>query len=317
MGLSHRRMCGSIKNMTLQTIESLLPLCILFVALAAMLAILQRVVVDIRARAGNGDFSELHLRSPGESIWSKLDRTAQEITAYGVAVFVVPLSLYTVYLSYLHFGRASGQWTETVYLVCLSVGFVVYGGNRLRRLVNKQRHLRRVYAGLQVVAQEINQLMLSGHRVFHDFPTGQFNIDHIIVGPNGVYTVQSRVPSDLESVNGHQDSTVYLDGQVLRFQERVDTRTVSNAAFQAAWLANWLLTTSGIALRVQALLTVPGWTIQTLRQGEVLGADPHQVGRIVAHHPTSRLTEKATLQICSQIEDKCRVPAAQELPAGN
>jgi hypothetical protein len=302
---------------TLQTIESLLPLCILFVTLAAMLSLLQRVVGDIRSRAGNGDFSELHLRSPGESIWSKLDRTSQEITAYGVAVFAVPLTLCTVYLSYLFFSRGSGEWTETVYLSCLCVGFLIFGGNKLRRLVNKRRHLQRVYAGLQVVAQEISQLMLSGHRVFHDFPTGQFNIDHIIVGPSGVYTVQARIPSDLEPANGRGDPTVYLDGQVLRFHKRVDTRTVSNAAFQAAWLANWLLTTSGIALRVQALLTVPGWKIQTLRQGEVLAADPHQVGRMVIRHPAGRLTDKVTRQIWTQIEDKCRAPAAQANPAGH
>lgn len=42
-------------------------------------------------------------------------------------------------------------------------------------------------------AEEINQLMRQGFTTFHDVPAEPgFNIDHVIVGPTGVFAVETK-----------------------------------------------------------------------------------------------------------------------------
>lgn len=297
---------GERMNLTMGKIEDLLPLFLMFGVLVLMLIFFQRKLSRIRSEKAVASPHDLPLRGPGESILDRIDRSAAELAAFGVAAAVLPLVLLLTYISYLHFSGKSGGWMDLVYLVCLSVGFIPYGVNKLRRINAKIKRLRRVYAGVQAVALEINRLMLSGYHVYHDFPSGRFHIDHVIIGPTGVFTVQSRIPSCFDRGNLRRGDTISAVGNALSLSQTTDTVSIQTTAFHASWLANWLLTATGEALRVQPLLTLPGWTIDCLDEQEVIVVEAAGIKGVVRTTSINPLTSGKIQRLCAEIETKYR-----------
>lgn len=87
---------------------------------------------------------------------------------------------------------SSMSWTLTI---ILGIGLTVYCLTNLLKHLNLRRSYQLGYEGEIAVGQELNQLMLDGYRVYHDFPGDKFNIDHIVVGPPGVFAVETKARS--------------------------------------------------------------------------------------------------------------------------
>ncbi len=290
----------------LETFEELLPLFLMFGVLLALLAIFQRKLGGINAGRAYGRLDDLPFRIPGASVLDRFDRTTSEFTIFAVAVAVVPLTLLVSYLAYLYLSGKNAKLMDMVYLTCLLVGFLLYGTHKLRRLDAKKKRLQRVYTGLQMVAQEINGLMSSGYQVYHDFPSGRFHIDHIIVGPNGVFTIQSRIPSCFDGAVERRHFVIKAMGKELRAAKTTDAVSIRTTAIHAAWLANWLLTAAGEAVRVQPLLTLPGFTIDAVDTADVIMADPARIVGVVRTTCVNPLTPETIQRLCAEIEIKYR-----------
>jgi hypothetical protein len=299
-------------NFNLASIENLLPLLLMFGVLVAMLAGLQRKLEAIRSQTTDIYPPKMFLRSPGESTLNRIDRATSELLTFGIAVAVVPLILLLTYLAYVYIARRPQGGLEIAYLICLSVGFLLYGGNKLRRLSLKKKRLRKIYAGLQSVALEINTLLLAGHHVYHDFPSGRFYIDHIIVGPTGVFTLQSRIPSGFLRTPAPHDRRVRVVGNELITDKTTDTRTIPNTVLHASWLANWLLTDTGEAVRVQPLLTLPGWAVETIDDHAVIGVDPARIESVIRTTCVHPLSAESIHRLCTALETKYRRERAEK-----
>jgi hypothetical protein len=288
----------------IEKLSWLLPLVLLFGLLVLMLATLQHFLAEIRLQSGERYLPISALRSPGESTRHRIDRTNGEIAAFAVAIGVIPLALYAALLSYVHFLFLDLGWMETGYFGILSSGFILYSVNKIKRLKSRRRRLYIRYEGQMAVAEEVNRLIPEGYRVYHDFPTDRFHIDHIIVGPHGVFTVTTKV---VRKSMHRIEKPAMLDGQRIVFGKKSDHRTMAYAAFQAAWLAKWLLTATGEALTVQAILTVPGWRMKTLRKSAVMGVEPSAIGDAISRFQGYRLSQKTIRLVSEQIEAKCRM----------
>jgi hypothetical protein len=291
----------------IEKLSWLLPLVLLFGLLVLMLATLQHFLAEIRLQSGKRHLPITALRGPGESTRHRIDRTNGEIAAFVVAIGTIPLSLYAALLSYVHFLYLDLGWMETGYFGILSAGFILYGMSKIKRLKARRRRLYIRYEGQLAVAQEVSRLIPEGHRVYHDFPTDRFHIDHIIVGPQGVFTVTAKVFPQKPTYRG--ESHAMLDGRRIIFGNKRDHRTLAYAAFQASWLAKWLLTATGEALAVQPILTIPGWRIKTLRKSDVLAVEPFAIGEAVSRFQGHPLSPKSLRLVCEQIEAKCRIEA--------
>jgi len=287
----------------IEKLSWLLPLLLLFGLLVLMLATLQHVLAEIR-HGGHPSYLKISaLRSPGESTRRRIDRTHREIAAFAVAIGTIPLALYTALLTYVHFLFLDLSWMDTGYFAAISAGFILYGSNKIKRLKARNRRLYTIYEGQLAVAQEVNRLMPDGHRVYHDFPTDRFHIDHIIVGPNGVFTVTTKV---LPKSGRFRNTILMLDGDRVLLGHLKDAQTLPYAAFQASWLAKWLLTATGEALVVHPVLTVPGWRMKILREPVVQAVEPSALGEVFKQLSGSRLSSKTIRLVCEQVEAKCR-----------
>jgi hypothetical protein len=117
------------------------------------------------------------------------------------------------------------------------------------------------FTGERVVGEELNQLLGSGFRVFHDVPFERFNIDHVLVGPPGMYAVETKSPRKRAAIKGLERATVQSTGTVLQFTTFNNTSFIEQARRNPKTLSEWLGKTTGQPVHVGPIPTLPGWEL--------------------------------------------------------
>jgi hypothetical protein len=56
-------------------------------------------------------------------------------------------------------------------------------------------NLRLGLEGERTVGHALEELRVYGYQVFHDIPGNKFNIDHVIAGPAGIFTIETKTRS--------------------------------------------------------------------------------------------------------------------------
>src|SRR5688572_1213217 len=105
--------------------------------------------------------------------------------------------------------------TRTTIMVAMALfvaGISVWSGQKLFFLARELWDSRLGFTGERVVGEELNQFLASGFRVFHDVPFDNFNIDHVLVGPPGVYAVETKARRKPATIKGLAKAQIYSDG---------------------------------------------------------------------------------------------------------
>lgn len=90
-------------------------------------------------------------------------------------------------------------------LLCLAIIATGISVIVLRRLFGEFRRLNRGEKGELCVAELLDDLRSAGYRAFHDLPCDGFNVDHVVVGPAGVFAIETKFRSgygEIEFRNG-------------------------------------------------------------------------------------------------------------------
>jgi hypothetical protein len=251
-------------------------------------------------------FTDKFLGSPGESLNRQIMEINDEIITYLVWVMTIPLMLYSTYISMLYFSSLQPS-LSTIALICiLGVGFIIYCFWKLIEMFNKRRRYRLGYEGEIAVGQELNQLMRDGFYVYHDFFVDKFNIDHIVVGPPGVFAVETKARSKPTSDNRRADAKVFYDGKRLQFPNGTEVHSIEQAKRQAEWLSKWLRSAVGEAVRVRPVVALPGWFVERTASGGISVINPKNFRSIVKPKNGSNLSDQMISRIVHQLERKCR-----------
>jgi len=141
---------------------------------------------------------------------------------------------------------------------------------KIRGLREDLRRLRLGFDGERYVAEELNQLMRQGYRVFHDFvidwkPGCQFNIDHVLVGPEGVFVVETKTRSKKKHpVSGDKMGyKVEFNGEAIRFPGgQWSADAIEQAKGAAKELRNWLRRSGQPWVQIRPVVAIPGWWVQ-------------------------------------------------------
>jgi hypothetical protein len=158
----------------------------------------------------------------------------------------------------------------------------------------------------RAVGQELNQLMLDGYRVFHDFPTEDFNIDHIVVGPSGVFAVETKGRAKPMGKGDKKNWSVIFDGQTLQFPNWTEREFLPQARRQAEWLAKWLSSAVGEQVQVRPVLALPGWYIERQKPTDVYLFNGKNPLAWAGRNTETSLSDSLIQRIVHQVEQKCR-----------
>lgn len=98
---------------------------------------------------------------------------------------------------------------------------------RLRRLWPQFGNLNRGEKGELLVAEQLEELRADGFRCFHDLVRNGFNVDHVVVGPPGVFVIETKYRSGSGVIECRNGSGVLVDG---RPEERDPVRQAVGSA---------------------------------------------------------------------------------------
>jgi hypothetical protein len=122
------------------------------------------------------------------------------------------------------------------------------------------------YFGERIVAEQLDPLKQQGWRIFHDVPAlnngTKFNLDHIAVGPQGIFCIETKTRRKGGARPGFDDHKVYFDGRFLVWPWGEDNHGLEQAERNAVWLADTLKAELGERVHVTPFLTLPGWWVE-------------------------------------------------------
>jgi len=243
------------------------------------------------------------LRAPGEHLRAQVDETSEEVINELLLVLLWPLLLTCGAMLLLQ--PKGGMTPERLILVgVLCVGGVVIGVYRLVSRLDHRDRLRLGLDGERAVGEELNQLMLRGCRVFHDVPGEPFNVDHVVVGPAGVWAVETKARA--KRGQGKDSARVVYDGKRLRFPTWVETAPLEQAIRQAEWLSKWLTSAVGDPVTVRPALALPGWYVERKAPNGPVVFNGKNPAFLADPRGGPRLSEVTMQRIAHQLEQRCR-----------
>ena len=293
-----------------------IPLLCLVAAFVSTLA----VIVLHRRRALDADRRQALsldlLRAPGESLRDPMQDAAWDAAEYAaLGLFGIPLLFCLFPLKAVYDGARPEAETIAIY-VGAAVLLQLWILARLARVLGRGRTLALGYEAERAVGQELDELRHLGYRIFHDVPADglEAHIDHIVIGPAGVFAVAARGRDADRPAGETRDGSplweVTYDGESLQFPGWKETLPLGQAMRQAEWLFEWIEEAIGEPVAVRPILVLPGWSV---KRTAVSGIPVLAARRIQAYfqrmRPRPEMTETLIERIAEQIDRSCRVVA--------
>ncbi|MBN1930720.1 MAG: NERD domain-containing protein [Desulfobacterales bacterium] len=284
----------------------LIPILLMLISLLTAFIIITAIKKYHRFKKHRSPFIDNFLRGPGQSLIDELAEINMDIFGYAAGLMVIPIFLYAGFISNLYIGNRPLSLSSARSFIIIGVIFTGYISFKLVQLLNRRRKIRLGYEGEVAVGQELNQMMRYGYYVYHDFVADQFNIDHIVLGPAGVFAVETKARTKPTSDNRKADATVIYDGKCLQFSNWKDVKTLDQAERQAKWLGQWLSSATGEQTQVKPVVALPGWYINRTSKNGIPVVNPKVFESYFKSIKEKRLDESRIIRIAHQIDQRCR-----------
>jgi hypothetical protein len=248
------------------------------------------------------------LRIAGQSRLEKIDDLRWDVAAYmGIGMLPAPIML-AVYLEGWASEGGPPSWPLT--LLCLAV-FLLFQAWAVGKLLHALAVLRRMRLAHQAevaTGQELNEVARLGYRVFHDLPfdNGRYDVDHVVVGPGGVFVIESK--GRAHGAHGaHGGWTLRYDGESLEFPGWEERKPLLQAVALANRAQAWLSLVTGEAVRAHPVLVFPGWNVQrTSAEGITVLGGGELRGYFAGLEPDPKMTDKLVQRVAYELELRCR-----------
>ena len=244
------------------------------------------------------------LRGPGHSLQEQISDLTIDIISGMLFIPIFALSLYAAMISEGYFLNVKlGKAVVAIFLVG-GVGIILYLLQKIYKQLKLRNVLRLGNECEQAVGQDLKELLSYGFKVYHDFPAADFNIDHIAIGPTGVFAIETKGRS--KQLKGEKANwKVSFDWETLHFPSWSEREPITQAARrQAKWLSKWLESATGNPQQVFPVLAIPGWYITRTKPSDFRiypgkGSTFLAKGQVV-------LSKERIQAISHQVESKCR-----------
>jgi len=192
----------------------------------------------------------------------------------------------------------------TIFFLALTSGILVV---LALRTFSEIENVRQGLHGEQIMGEYLQNLIAQGYKVFHDIPgDGKWNVDHVVVGPAGVFVIETKTKSKKPSRTKQPEHEVIVDGQTLRFPYYTDKKALEQARMNAVWVGKWLSKATGEPVTAQAIVALPGWMVkQTAPAKDVWVMNVKGVPKNITSC-SKRLSESAIGKIAYQLDQRCR-----------
>lgn len=243
------------------------------------------------------------IRLPAHGMRAQLDDTSFDTALYMSMAALCPVVFLAIHaLDLWRHGRESllsGNWF--IYFV-LAVVCIFYFSIKLVRVASLRRRLVQAVEAEFATAQHLEILKAKGCKIFHDIQAKNFNIDHVLVSPGGVFAIETKSRLKPDSGNRKDDCHVEFDGNVLKFPGWVEKKPLEQAQAQARWLQDRLTRSTGEPVKVKPVLALPGWFVDRKGRSDVAVMNPRNNEWMAKSNSDNSLDNKQIDRISFQLE---------------
>jgi hypothetical protein len=180
-------------------------------------------------------------------------------------------------------------------IVCIPLfSYSVY---RMYGLNSKIKNLNQGLDGEKIVGEKLENLRAHGYRVFHDLIGNQFNVDHVLVGPSGIFTIETKTWSK------GKGEKIESDGELI-WKNGVEVRPnpIDQAKARARWLHGLIKEFTNENVFVQPVIVFPGWWVESkIAEPQTLVLNPDQLEGRLKDFP-AKLEQKDIGFIANRLE---------------
>ncbi len=221
-------------------------------------------------------------RQAGQSLSEYFDSFVDDQAL--LCVLPIGFAIFWLFIEYL---SPTPHWLLWLFLALSIVNFAV----RFPRLKQKAKRLRQGFDGERYVAQIIEKdLIPEGYRVIHDLPIERggrkFNIDHLLIGRNGVFCLETKTwskPFRGQTIATYDGSKILLNGE-----DRCGN-AVSQALALAREAQEQIQKLVGVSVKVTPFVVCVGWFVEKTAIGkpDVLVVNENGLGPFIKNCPGS------------------------------
>ena len=249
-------------------------------------------------------------RGPGESLRRKIAKMDEDMPMQLLLFSFCPLLAgWLALLVVGKFGTAASLVALVLAAVILLLGMAGTCIWTLRHFKTRRNYLLG-YLGERAVAEELEPLTRDGYQVFHDVPVekveGSFNLDHVVVGPTGLFAIETKTRRKGRAREGFDDHKVFYDGRQLIWPWAEDTYGLKQAQNEADWLTKWLNQLTGLSIVAKPILALPGWWVETRALGPVSVQNAKNLPSNIRGKGTRVLDDTQINLIARQLDARCR-----------
>lgn len=185
------------------------------------------------------------LRNPGQSLDEQIQDIVYDYMLW--PVFAVTMMLFAL----MEWARELWPRTPSPKLQSVvALSAVAFAAYRICKALPRLRALKLGRDGEKAVGQFLERLRERGYHVFHDVIGDKFNLDHVVIGPAGVFAVETKTHT-----KPSEDARIVFDGGAIRIAGfEPDRDPVIQAKAQASWLRELLAESTGRKFEVRSVI---------------------------------------------------------------
>lgn len=216
------------------------------------------------------------LRYAGQSLDEEIQRVLDDdILVYLVsATLFISLALFEWWRSYFDLPP------QPILFTIIAAIAIAYTARKVIFARRTLKRLRLARDGERAVGQYLEELRANGYRVLHDIVGDDFNIDHLLIGPKGVFTIETKTiskPAKGKTEIDYDGSEIIVNGF------KPDRNPVVQAKAQANWIKSLIENLTGKSVAVRPTVVYPGWYIRQMSKGrpDVWVLNPKALGAFI------------------------------------
>jgi hypothetical protein len=199
---------------------------------------------------------------PGESLSREIERI--EADRLGPFVALVAASLAFLLLEWWRLAFALPITLKSaVFTTCVTLVIWIVAFHQLFRIRRTFRHLAKGIRAERHVGHYLNDICRGlNYRVLHDIPATDFNVDHVLIGPGGIFVIETK---NWTLPPKGTKAALSFDGNTLTkpngsFDTHAPAQAMANADFIRKLLAK-RTARDPHSIRTFPVLIFPGWWI--------------------------------------------------------
>jgi len=220
------------------------------------------------ARADGSPLKAAPLREPGQSVRDDVIELA-----FGR---LLP-SLWIVSLAWILVAQSALQqvlrWhVSTMTYALIALGLSAVSALQFYFIGGRIRAMQLGRDGERVVGQFLGQRLTAlGARVLHDVPADGFNLDHVVIAPQGVFVIETKTRTKPK----FRDARVTFAEDGLRVAGyKPDRDPIAQVRASSRWLSELLTESTGQTISARGVVVFPGWFIEPMSRDWLNAGSP-------------------------------------------